>query len=292
MRLACLLLACLVSMAAVSTSQDASDVIVLKDGRQFAGVIQWETDTHVGLKVDYGLVQFEKVLIQDIQSKGGIGAKIRLRGRKGIMNLAGPDDDEIKAVAGKPDAAKSPAAHAVTAKEPFASADPVASKSVPEPTRPASDDLLPDRIDRKSSTQTSLPMIYANIKQRLGPFFPERPSTQIALALVLFLIILGLVQVGCRFIDIESFSLARGLLFNVVLILVVLAGYTMRDMLTGPLHVVLAVLGGFVIVATAAAALFQEHAGKSTLLVSFVLIAGSICVTCITVGVIGVVNLY
>jgi len=302
MRLACLILVCLVTTAAVSTSQEGGDEIVLKDGRRFTGVIQWETESHVGLKVDFGLIQLEKKAIKEVVSKDGGGVKIDLRGQKGIMNLSGPGADQTKAVKEKVDPEEPPSPEIAPIKTPpdalldrgkskAAKKSSSAFSSIASSSSPLPGDPLLDSGETRRPRSTSMLSFLGNLRGRLGPFFPERPSSQIALAVVFFLIILGLVQVGCRFIEIDNFSLARGLAFNVVLVLVVFAGVTIRGMLAGPLHIVLAVLVGFVVMTTATAAFFQEHAGKSTMLVTFVVIAGGICFTFITVGVVGVMNL-
>jgi hypothetical protein len=294
MRLACLILVCLVTTAAVSTSQEGGDEIVLKDGRRFTGVIQWETESHVGLKVDFGLIQLEKKAIKEVMSRDG-GVTINLRGQKGIMNLSGPDADPTKAVKKKKVSPEEPPSSEIAPIKtpPEALLDPGKAESAEKrkSSSPLPDDPLLDSHEARRSRSTNVLSFLENIKGRLGPFFPERPSSQIALTVVLFLIILGLVQIGCRFIEIENFSLARGLAFNTVLVLVVFAAFTIRNVLSGPLQIVLAVLVGFVVMTTATAALFQEHAGRSTMLVTFVTIAGGICFTFITVGVIGVMNL-
>ncbi|MBN2490786.1 MAG: hypothetical protein JXQ29_08060 [Planctomycetes bacterium] len=273
MRLGCVVLAWLAVVAAVGIAQDAAqDAVVLKDGRRLAGAIQWETPLHVGLRLESGLIEIAREDIQEIQPGARAG-----RVPQGMMDLSRSTHARVR----EPDASRPPrrpqngsaAAGAGPEDEPFVAGAASAA-------------------DADHGTVGKIGHFLAGAVQRLGPFLPRESGSKAAVGLLLFLVLLGLVQIGCRLVDVERFDLARGLVFNIVLCVAAAGSYSLRGLLREPLAAVLMVLVAFVMLAAAASVLFQERAGKSTILVGWVLFAGSICLTSITVGVSGVLNLY
>jgi hypothetical protein len=282
-------------------SVSAQDVIVLKDGRKFTGTIEWESTSHLGVKTDFGLVQFDRSSIRDVFTrKKNVPGKSTSAG-SGIMNLAGPETERSEPEETRArKAGQVPAASGVSASSSRPPDDSrseqtggrqVTEENSHRGTTGGSGEAAGSKVVAWSADER-IGRFVDTLRERLGPFFPQQVSTRILLVFLLFGLTLGLVQVGCRFMDLESFSLGRGFLFNIVLVLLLVAGFSLRDHLAGPLQVVLGILAGFVILAAAATVLFHARAGKSTLLVAFVLVAGSTCLVCITVGAVGVVNIY
>jgi hypothetical protein len=285
MRCGCVLFLWLAAFAVLAGAQDT---VVLKDGRELTGAIQWETQTQVGLKVEFGLIQIDRAEIQEIRPSASADPQAG-RARKGIMNLAGPTPESVRQV-GASSRERPPVAPAADDASP--SDVTTTGAATGSTVTPGERIEVPHTSDENLGPEARIRKLFGSVAERLRPVFPGELSTKLAVALLLFLLTLGLVQIGCRLVDVENFSLARGVLFNTVLGLAMAGGYSLRHLLNGPLVIVLAVLGAFVVLAAAASALFQERAGKSTMLVAFVVFAGGICLTCITVGVIGVMNLY
>lgn len=285
MRTTCLGLLCLVSLLVLvpAGAACAQDEILLEDGRRFEGVIQWKTETHVALMTSFGLIEFKRSHVARV---GEVSVAAMDRGdarSQGIINLT-----KRRPVRAAP--AASPSASA--AAEPQASPAPRAAPSTPtrvSVVRPVAWSALAAATTPHGDATLELPEWLA---QRLGPFFPREPQTLLFLILLLFALVLFIIQVGCRFLDIESFSFPRGVILGALAVLLLAALYSVRGMFNSPLAWVLGGLASFLVLTAAVTAILQEHAGKATVLVGFVFFFGGVSISCIMVGAAGVVALW
>jgi len=282
----------LISVLCLVAGGAAQDVIFLKDGQKFKGKILAETPDHLELKTAFGQILFKRSSIQEIFKLGALAEENPAMPRNSIMDLTGTTRKLEKKSRVRDKKEKNKATPPVEKKKQNLGAKKGKPKTLVSPRiYPPEREASPRSRAQPFLSVENLEALFLNLKKRLGPFFPRETSPQIAVIFLLFLVSLGLVQVGCRFMDIDSFNLSRGIFFNLVLVVAIGGLYLLRDFLVGPLQVVLALLLALMVITTSAGALFNVRAGRSTVLVGFVLFTGGICLTCITVGVLGVVNL-
>lgn len=280
----------------------AQDEVVLEDGRRFEGVIQWRTEAHVALQTSFGLIEFKRSHVARVGESTKVAVDRGERRSQGIIDLAKRRQAaQAQARAQARASAASPAATRKGTTPREAAAPTPATAPAPDPVRAAtaaSPVLHAGRVGWakmagagtvEGDIDLELPLW---LKQRLGPFFPRQPQSMLLLSLLLFALVLFIVQVGCRFLDIDSFSFPRGVILAALVLLLLTAIYSLRATINTPLAGILAVLVSFLVLAAAVTAIFQEHAGKATVLVGFLLFFSGLSISCIMVGAAGVVALW